>query len=62
MGYMKVWLGWDSGPYETVSLEEYTGAIAAEMPESEYRQYVKVLDAYTQWQDKLRKLREGGNK
>jgi len=57
---MKVFLDWDSGPYECVSLKRCCGhEVEAEMSEEDYRAYEAVLELYTQWQDRLERMRKG---
>jgi hypothetical protein len=55
---MRVWLDWDSGPYETVSKEPHTGAVEVDMSPQGYDTYMQVLESYVAWQNLLQKMRK----
>ena len=56
---MKVWLDWDSGPYETVSDKPTYSGVPAEISEDEWRDYQEIIRRYDEWQKRLEQMRKG---
>lgn len=57
---MKVWLDWDSGPYETVSEQQFYGAVEAELSDEDWRDYQELVKHYDAWQKRLQGMRLAG--
>ena len=55
---MKVWLDWDSGPYETVSDKPISHGTPAEISEEDWQDYQEVIRRYDRWQNRLEKMRK----
>jgi hypothetical protein len=54
---MKVWLDWDSAPFECMWDKPLSGKVSVEIHQSDWRDYQETLERYERWQERLHRMR-----